>query len=335
MFIDEARIFIKAGDGGDGCVSFRHEKFVPRGGPDGGDGGDGGDIIFEIDPNENTLIRFRYRQHFKADSGKHGNESNKHGHSGKHLLVPVPYGTILRDKETGNIIADISEKDDSLVAAKGGRGGRGNSRFATSTNQTPRRADPGIPGEEKTLFLELKLLADVGLVGFPNAGKSTLLSRVSSAHPRIADYPFTTLQPNLGIVNYSDMRSFVMADIPGIIEGAHEGKGLGFQFLRHIERTKVLLFLVECIEENPVEQYRKLLSELELFSEKMMNKPRFVALTKTDLFPPNQKLSTPKFDDGIEAFPVSAVSGNGIDRLIYRLGKEIEAAGGKIQIPEK
>ena len=318
------------GDGGDGGLGGNGGL-----GADGGDGGDGGDIIFVIDPNENTLIRFKFRQHFKADSGKHGLGSNKHGHSGKHEILPVPYGTILRDEATGKIIADLSEKDDRVVVAKGGRGGRGNSRFATSTNQTPRRADSGIPGEEKTLLLELKLLADVGLVGFPNAGKSTLLSRVSSAHPRIADYPFTTLQPNLGIVKYGDMKSFVMADIPGIIEGAHEGKGLGFQFLRHIERTKVLLFLVECTEENPVEVYRKLLSELELFSKKMMNKPRFVALTKTDLFPPGPAISTPDFGNGMEAFPISAVSGSGIDRLVYRLGEEIEAASEKMHIPEK
>jgi len=335
MFIDEARIYIKAGDGGNGCVSFRHEKFVAKGGPDGGDGGDGGDIVFVIDPNENTLVRFKYRQHFTADSGKHGQGSNKHGHSGEHKIIPVPYGTILKDHATGKIIADLSEKDDRVVAAKGGRGGRGNSRFATSTNQTPRRGDPGIPGEEKTLLLELKLLADVGLVGFPNAGKSTLLSRVSSAHPRIADYPFTTLQPNLGIVNFGDMKSFVMADIPGIIEGAHEGKGLGFQFLRHIERTKVLLFLVECTEENPVEVYRKLLSELELFSDKMMKKPKFVALTKTDLFPVGHTMTTPDFGSGIEAFPLSAVSGSGIDKLVYRLGEEIEVADEKMHISEK
>ncbi|MBN1293748.1 MAG: GTPase ObgE [Candidatus Latescibacteria bacterium] len=323
MFIDEARIFIKAGNGGNGCVSFRREKFVPKGGPDGGDGGDGGNVVFIVDPNENTLIAFKYRQHFKAEAGKSGQGANKHGHSGEDVVITVPLGTILRDEATGQILADLSEPEDRIVVAKGGRGGRGNSRFATSTNQTPRRADSGKPGEEKTLFLELKLLADVGLVGFPNAGKSTLLSRVSSAHPRIADYPFTTLQPNLGIVSYAETKSFVMADIPGIIEGAHDGKGLGFQFLRHIERTKILLFLIECSEENPVEAYHKLLSELELFSDKMMKKPKFLAFTKTDLYPANSDVSIPDFGENIEVYPISAVSGNGIDRLIYRLGEEI------------
>jgi GTP-binding protein len=327
MFIDEARIFVKAGSGGNGIVSFRHEKFVPKGGPDGGDGGNGGSVVFAVDVNENTLIKFKYRQHFKAEPGKHGQGSDKHGQSGEDIIIPVPLGTIIRDEETGSVLADLSEPGDRVIVAKGGRGGKGNARFATSTNQTPRKAEPGSPGEQKTLLLELKLLADVGLVGLPNAGKSTLLSRVSAAHPKIADYPFTTLEPHLGIVHYEDLKSFVMADIPGIIEGAHEGKGLGLQFLRHIERTKVLLFLIECTEEDPVGVYHKLITELELFSPKLMQKPRLVALTKTDLLPSDSRQSIQGFGEGIEAFAISAVSGYSIDRLVYRLGKVVEAIG--------
>ena len=323
MFIDEAKIFVKAGDGGNGCVSFRREKFVPRGGPDGGDGGDGGSVIFAVDKNVNTLIKFMYNRHFKADPGKHGSGAKKHGHSGEDIIIPVPFGTIARDEETGKIIADLSEQGDRVVIAGGGRGGRGNVQFATATNQAPQRADKGLPGEERTVLLELKLLADVGLVGFPNAGKSTLLSRVSSAHPKIADYPFTTLQPNLGIVNYDDLKSFVMADIPGIIEGAHEGKGLGIRFLRHIERTKVLLFLIECTAKEPVDEYNKLLDELGSYSEKLLEKPRFVALTKTDIIPPDEKITLPDFGENNGVFTISSVKGDGIHELIYRLGNEI------------
>ncbi|MFC1694343.1 GTPase ObgE, partial [Candidatus Latescibacterota bacterium] len=267
---------------------------------------------------------FKYQQHFKSGSGKHGQGAKKHGHSGEDMIVDVPLGTIVRDSEPGEVLADLSDTSDRVVIARGGRGGRGNTRFATSTHQAPRRADDGIPGEEKTLFLELKLLADIGLVGFPNAGKSTLLSRVSSAHPKIADYPFTTLQPNLGIVGYGDLKSFVMADIPGIIEGAHEGKGLGLQFLRHIERTKVLLFLIECIAENPVEDYKKLLEELALFSKKLLKKPRIAALTKTDLLPPDKTVAIPDFGGDVETVAISAISGDGINDIVYRLGSLVE-----------
>ena len=330
MFVDEARIFVKAGDGGDGCVSFRREKFVPKGGPDGGDGGDGGDIIIVADPNINTLIHLKYCQHFRAGQGKHGQGSRKHGHSGENKIISVPLGTIARDTEGRKVLADLSELNDRVIIAHGGRGGRGNARFATATNQAPRRADKGLPGEEKVLLLELKLLADVGLVGFPNTGKSTLLSRLSSAHPKIADYPFTTLQPNLGIVSYGDYKSFVMADIPGIIEGAHEGKGLGLRFLRHIERTRVLLFLIECTAEYPAADYIKLLDELKLFSEKLLTKPRFVALTKTDLFPPDKTIPTPDFGDGVGTFAISSVKGDGLDSLVYHLGSVIENEMQKI-----
>jgi len=326
MFIDEARIFVSAGSGGNGCVSFRHEKYVPKGGPDGGDGGDGGDVILVVDTNQNTLISFKYRQHFKAGNGKHGSGTQKSGHSGEDKIIAVPLGTITRDADTGQIIADLSEPGDNVVVARGGRGGRGNARFATATNQTPRNAETGKAGEEKILSFELKLLADVGLVGFPNAGKSTLLSRVSSAHPKIADYPFTTLQPILGIVKYDDLKSLVMADIPGIIEGAHEGKGLGLRFLRHIERTKILLFLIECISENPVDDYKKLLEELALFNENLLNKPRLVALTKTDLLPPDEHIPTPDFGEKCETFTISSVKGEGIDKLVYHLGSLVEKA---------
>ena len=325
MFIDEAKIYVKAGGGGDGCLSFRREKHVPRGGPDGGDGGDGGDIIIEINSHLNTLIDFKYRQHYKSERGKHGQGANKHGKNGQDCIIQVPLGTIARDGETGEIIADLSVIDDRIVAAHGGRGGRGNARFVSSTNQAPRRVDSGLPGEEGTILLELKLLADIGLVGFPNAGKSTLLSRVSSAHPKIADYPFTTLQPNLGIVQYGKFKSFVMADIPGIIEGAHDGKGLGLQFLRHIERTKVLLFLIDSQEEDPVAEYRKLLEELNLYSDTLAKKIRFVAITKTDLMPPDEPRVLPDFGKDIEAFAISAVNGDGIKDLVFRLGRAVEA----------
>jgi len=324
MFADEARIYVKGGDGGNGCVSFRREKFVPRGGPNGGDGGDGGDVVFVVDTNLNTLIDFRYRQHFRAERGQHGRGAKKHGHNGADIVVPVPAGTIVRDAGTGAVIADMSEPDDRVVVARGGAGGRGNSHFATPTRQAPRRADPGLPGEERELLLELKLLADVGIVGFPNAGKSTLLSRLSAAHPKIADYPFTTLQPILGIVRYGDYKSFVMADIPGIIEGAHEGKGLGLRFLRHIERTKVLLILIECTTEDPADDYRKLLDELAQFSESMLDKPRLVALTKTDILPHDDRPALPDLGCAVETIAISSVSGNGVDRLTYRLAGLVE-----------
>ncbi|MFC1490788.1 GTPase ObgE [Candidatus Latescibacterota bacterium] len=324
MFVDEAKVTLSAGKGGNGVVSFRHEKFAPKGGPDGGDGGKGGDIIFVVDKNVNTLVKFRFTKHFKAEAGKAGQGSRKSGHNGADIVISVPLGTIAKDEETGSVIADLSGSDDRVVIVRGGKGGKGNAQFASSTNQAPRRAEKGKPGEEVSLQLELKLLADVGLVGFPNAGKSTLLSSISSAHPKIADYPFTTLQPNLGIVNYGDLTDFVMADIPGIIEGAHEGKGLGFQFLKHIERTKVLLFLIDCSSEDPAEEYRKLFEELRLFSEKMADKPKLVALTKTDIFPPDEKIELPDFGDDVETFAISSVSRDGLNELVYRLGTIVE-----------
>ncbi len=323
MFIDEAQIQIKSGKGGNGCMSFRREKHVPKGGPDGGDGGDGGNVILVVDKNLNTLVDFKFRQHFNAGNGRPGQGSRKHGPNGDDCIISVPLGTIARDAESGEIIADMSEAEDRVVIAKGGRGGRGNIHFATATNQAPRRCDPGGGCEEHTVSLELKLLADIGLVGFPNAGKSTLLSRLSHAQPKIADYPFTTLQPNLGIVRTGDMKSLVMADIPGIIEGAHEGKGLGLQFLRHIERTKILLFLIECISEDITEDYRKLCDELESYSEKLMKKQRLVAITKTDLVPAGEMPEIPKLD--AETIVISSVKGEGLDKLVYRLGEIVEA----------
>lgn len=324
MFVDEARIFIKSGSGGSGAVSFRREKFVPHGGPDGGDGGDGGDVVFVVDTNENTLLKFKFNQHFRAENGNRGEGSRKHGRSGEPVIITVPLGTIARDEATGEIIADLSEHGDRVVAAKGGRGGRGNARFTTATNQSPRRFDSGQPGEERSVLLELKLLADVGLVGFPNAGKSTLLSRISAAHPKIADYPFTTLEPILGIVSYNQDKTFVMADIPGIIEGAHEGKGLGLRFLRHIERTKILLFLVECTHEDPVGEYQKLLRELCLHSELLAGKPRFVVLTKADILPAGERPSIPDFGADVETAIISSVTGDGVPGLVYRLGSIVE-----------
>jgi len=324
MFVDEAKIYVRSGAGGPGAVSFRREKFVPRGGPDGGDGGDGGDIMFVVDSNENTLLKFKFNQRFRAKNGGRGAGARKHGRNGESIIIPVPPGTIARDSETGEIIADLSDQGDRIIAAKGGRGGRGNARFATATNQSPRRYDTGTPGVERILLLELKLLADVGLIGFPNAGKSTLLSRVSAARPKIADYPFTTIEPILGIVPYGSEKSFVMADIPGIIEGAHKGKGLGLRFLRHIERTRALLFIIESTREDPGAEYHLLLRELELYSEELMRKPRLVALTKTDLLPKGERPPQPDFSEDIPVAAISAATGEGVGSLMNLLGETVE-----------
>ncbi len=282
-FIDEAEIHVKAGDGGVGCVSFRREKFVPKGGPDGGDGGKGGDVVFRANRQLGTLLDFQYKTKYNAGRGEHGLGARKTGKSGKDVVIEVPVGTLIRDAGSGKIIADLVNDNDEMVIAKGGRGGRGNEWFATSTNQAPRQFEQGEPGDERDLRLELKLLADVGLVGFPNAGKSTLISVVSAARPKIADYPFTTLVPNLGIVGVREGESFVMADIPGLIEGAHGGKGLGHQFLKHIERTRVLAFLIEGTSPDPLRDYLVLLEELDQFDEVLLEKPRLVALTKADI----------------------------------------------------
>lgn len=325
MFIDQAKIYVKAGDGGNGIVSFRREKFVPRGGPAGGDGGHGGHVIFRVDTHLQTLLDFRYNQHFKAERGANGQGSNKTGKSGKDLIIRVPPGTVVKDFSTGEILCDLIHPGQSVVVAEGGRGGRGNARFATSTNQAPRRAEPGTPGEEKTFLLELKLIADVGLVGFPNAGKSTLLSRVSSATPKIADYPFTTLNPNLGYVKIGDDFSFVMADIPGLIEGASGGRGLGLQFLRHIERTELLLFLIDSTRENPAEDYEILKKELETYSRELMHKPEIVAFSKGDLLDAaaREKLPGTLGESSVQIF--SSVSGEGLQALLYEIKTKLEA----------
>jgi len=326
MFIDYAKIYIKAGNGGNGCASFRREKFVPRGGPDGGDGGDGGDVIVRADRNLSTLLDLRLRQHYKAGRGQHGQGKKKHGRRGEHCEIRVPLGTVVRDAETEEVLADLTEEGQEEILAKGGRGGRGNAHFATSTDQAPRYAEEGRPGEERKLIVELKLIADVGLIGFPNVGKSTLISSVSAAHPKIADYPFTTLEPVLGIVPLGEFDSFVMADIPGLIEGAHKGKGLGDRFLRHVERTKVLLFLVDSTSEHPAEDLTILREELRQFNPGLVHKPWIVALTKADLLPED---AIPSLGVG-GTLTISSVTGKGLRELMFALGEKVKAIRDRV-----
>jgi GTP-binding protein len=283
MFIDYAVIEVTAGKGGDGAVAFRREKFVPKGGPAGGNGGNGGSAILEAHHNLNTLLDFRYKKKYKAENGEMGGNSLKDGKSGKDIIIKVPLGTVVKDFKTNQVLFDLNEETKKVVLANGGKGGKGNSNFATSTNQTPRYAEDGKPGEYKKVILELKLIADVGLVGFPNAGKSTLISAISAARPKIADYPFTTLEPNLGIVKYREYESFTVADIPGIIEGAHKGKGLGHKFLRHIERTKIILFLIDITSENYEKDYEILSGELKNYSNKLIEKKILISFSKADL----------------------------------------------------
>ncbi len=320
MFIDSAKIHVKAGDGGNGVVSFRREKYVPKGGPDGGDGGNGGSVYIVADRNLTTLLDFRYAPHYKAERGAHGQGSRKSGLSGNDIIINVPCGTLIKDAETGEVLSDLTEHGAKVLIAKGGKGGRGNQHFATPTNRAPRHAEPGEPGEERTLALELKLLADVGLVGFPNAGKSTLISVLSAAKPKIADYPFTTLEPNLGIVRYQDYKSFVMADIPGIIEGASEGKGLGLKFLKHIERTKVLAILLPANSPDLKGEYNILTSELKKFSPVLAEKPKVVVISKMDIAPEGFVL--PKFR-GVKVVPISSVAQQGLDALKTLLWEKI------------
>jgi GTP-binding protein len=330
IFIDEARIHVKAGDGGNGCVSFRREKYVPKGGPDGGDGGDGGNVIIVTSKQMKTLLDFQYRKHYKAENGSHGKGANKHGKRGKDIVLRVPCGTTVRDTSVGEFLQDLVRANDQIVVARGGKGGKGNAAFATSTNQAPRTAQPGKPGEERDLELELKLIADVGLVGLPNAGKSTLISKISAAHPKIADYPFTTLSPILGIVRPhggESGESFVVADLPGLIEGAHTGKGLGIQFLRHIERTKVLAFLIECTNENLKQVYRVLTSELRRYNPALLKKPSLVVITKLDLADGQlrRRIRALRFQDGVPMYLISAVSGEGIRELVEAFWKLLES----------
>jgi GTP-binding protein len=333
MFIDEAKIRVKAGDGGNGCMAFRREKFVPRGGPSGGDGGKGGDVIMESSERHNTLVHFRFNPEYKGERGRHGEGSNKTGHDGAEVVLKVPVGTIVYDEESGERVHDFSRPDERLVIARGGRGGRGNARFATSTHQAPREHELGRHGEELGLRLELKLLADVGLVGYPNAGKSTLISRISAARPKIADYPFTTLQPNLGVVALGDEThplSFVVADIPGLIEGAHLGAGLGTQFLRHIERTRLLVHLVDISDASgrpdPIADFEVIVEELASFGAGLEKKSMLVAATKIDVANKDKLAQLKRHCKKLKLalFPISAVTGEGIDKLKYAVGEQVQ-----------
>jgi GTP-binding protein len=315
VFIDRVVVRVKAGDGGSGIVSFRREKFVPMGGPDGGEGGRGGDIIVAGDANLSTLLDYTYRDSWSAPSGEHGSGSNKTGKSGGDVVLPVPVGTIIRDLETSELIGEILEDGDRVVVARGGRGGKGNSFFVTATHQSPREYQPGEDGESRSLELELKLIADVGLVGQPNAGKSTLLSVISAARPKIADYPFTTLSPNLGVVQLSDSRTFVVADIPGIIEGAHEGRGLGLQFLRHIERTRLLAFLVPVDSMDWQAEYDQLRAEIEAYSPELAQKPHCLVVTKMDLLG-DEPAPPIEAGDAFGVFAISAAGRTGLEPMI-------------------
>lgn len=330
MFIDRARIFVQSGKGGDGMSSFRHEKFVPKGGPNGGDGGQGGNVVLVADRNVNTLVDFRFRRLFKAKPGVKGEGSNKYGRNAEDLVITVPLGTIVKDEETGQVMADLSRDGQRAIVAKGGRGGRGNWHFRTSANRTPTFAERGEPGEERWLRLELKVLADVGLLGYPSVGKSSILRKVSAAQPEVAAYHFTTLNPILGVVNLPDHRSFVMADIPGLIDGASEGVGLGHDFLRHIERTKILIHVIDVsgIEgRDPIEDYEKINAELAKYSEKLSRKQQIVAANKIDLLGDSdnlERLMDYMAAHGVEVYPICAMTGEGMDKLLERVWTMLE-----------
>ena len=330
MFVDYAKIIIKSGDGGNGAATFRREKYVAAGGPDGGDGGRGGDVYFEVDPNANTLIDFRFTKKFKAENGQNGSGGHKFGKSGQDIIVKVPLGTIVKDAETGKVIVDMSKEGQKELILKGGRGGKGNSHFATSTRQAPRFAIDGEPGKEKEIILELKLLADVGLVGFPNVGKSTILSRVTKATPKIADYHFTTIDPNLGVVKTEYGDSFVLADIPGIIEGASEGVGLGIQFLRHVERTRLLLHVLDVAGtegRNPLEDFNKINEELKKYSEKLSTRKQIIVANKIDSMQDDENYNSLEKlakENDIEIYKISAVTGEGLNELFNHVAKIIK-----------
>ncbi|HRE40461.1 MAG TPA: GTPase ObgE [Ignavibacteria bacterium] len=329
MFIDYVKIKIKSGDGGNGCVSFRREKFVPRGGPNGGDGGKGGDVIFKGNSNLNTLIDLRYNRLYKGGRGTHGQGGDKTGKYGKDIIINVPVGSVIKDFETNEILGEVLKDEEEVIILKGGRGGLGNTHFKTSTHQSPRYAQTGEKGIEKDVVIELKLIADVGLVGFPNAGKSTLISKISAAKPKIADYPFTTLTPNLGIVKYREYDSFVVADIPGIIEGASDGKGLGLKFLRHIERTSILLFMIDAVnvdfeESDLLSEYKVLKNELKNFNKNLLDKPAIICFTKCDAISYDTKLRIKKLKTKIEKIMISSVTGENLDLLKDLLWKKLE-----------
>lgn len=323
MFIDYAKIYVKGGQGGSGACSFRREKYVPKGGPNGGDGGRGGSVILVVDPHLHTLIDFRYQHHYIARHGQHGMGKNKQGRDAEDILVKVPAGTVVKEARTQEILADLVKAGDQFVAARGGKGGRGNARFATPTHQAPREWEVGEPGEERELILELKLLADVGLVGQPNAGKSTLLSKVTEARPKIADYLFTTLQPQLGIVRLGEYKSFVMADIPGLIEGAHQGKGLGTQFLRHIERTRMICYLIDPTTGKIKDTYSVLHHELNSYSKEFIKKPALIVLTKKDLWKEDYTILAKKILPH-PVLTISALTGNGLEELKWKIWEQLE-----------
>ena len=337
MFVDEIDIFVKGGDGGAGCISFRREKFVPRGGPDGGDGGEGGSIFLEADPALTTLLDFHYKRHYHAERGQHGEGSNRHGASGADLVLRVPLGTVVADRETGELVADLTTPGQRVLAIRGARGGRGNARFASSTNRAPRRADLGRPGPERWLRLELKLLADVGLIGFPNAGKSTLVSRVSAARPKIADYPFTTLAPTLGIVRADGERTFVIADLPGLIPGASQGRGLGHQFLRHTERTRVLLHVLDLdpgTGRDPLDDLRVIDAELAAYSPELAARPRIVVANKVDLVDGDpaaaaalEQIRRHCLATGQSLHAISAATGRGVPELVRAVAARLDELG--------
>jgi GTP-binding protein len=335
MFIDEVRILVKAGDGGNGCLAFRREKFVPRGGPSGGDGGHGGDVVMVADEHENTLLKFRFNPEHKAGRGRHGEGSNKTGADGQSIEIATPVGTLVYDEATGERLFDFTRSGERFVVARGGRGGKGNARYATATHQAPTEHQPGFPGEERRLRLELKLLADVGLVGFPNAGKSTLISRISAARPKIADYPFTTLEPNLGVAQVDAFRTFVVADIPGLIEGAHLGHGLGIQFLKHVERTRLLAHLVDVSEasgRDPVRDFEIVIEELANFSEELARKPMIVVATKIDAAQDAarvQSLREMARSRELGFFEISSVTGAGLEELKRAIAGRVFAAAAE------
>ncbi|PAF19699.1 GTPase ObgE [Terribacillus saccharophilus] len=329
MFVDQVKVFVKAGDGGNGIVAYRREKYIPLGGPAGGDGGNGGDVIFKVDEGLNTLMDFRYQRHFKAKRGENGMSKGQHGKNSEPLILPVPPGTIVRDEDTGEVIADLTKHEQEAVIAKGGRGGRGNSRFATPRNPAPDFAENGEPGVERNLQIELKLIADVGLVGFPSVGKSTFISVVSAAKPKIADYHFTTLAPNLGVVETQDQRSFVLADLPGLIEGAHEGIGLGHQFLRHVERTRVIVHVIDMAStegRDPYDDYVTINEELLKYNEDLTTRPQIIIANKMDIPEAEENLVVfkEKIPADIDVFPISAITRDGLQDVLYAIADKLD-----------